>query len=134
MESLMEIAGLLMVLGLTGGPLVGLLFLLNHRDRRESVLRGAVLSEFASPEFRGRIATDVRPALLAGRSVVRVEILGASRDEIWDALMRLALRVPPSIRLVVEGTMDADDPAPFTVETTGRHPLRRPQRPCVATR
>lgn len=134
MESLMGIAGFLMVFGLTSGPLVGLLFLLNRRDRRESALRGAVLSEFASPEFRGRVATDVRSALLAGPSVVRVEILGGSRDEMWEALMRLALRVPPSVRLVVEGTMHGDYPASFTVETTGRDPLRRPQRPCVATR
>lgn len=123
-----------MVFGLAGGPLVGLLVLLNRRDRRESALLGAVLAEFASPEFRGRIATQIRCALLARRSVVRVQMLDGSRDEIWDALMRLARRVPPSVRLVVEGNMDADSPAPFTVETTGRRPLRRLQRPWVATR
>lgn len=119
-----------MVFGLTGSPLVVLLILLNRRDRRESALLGAVLAEFASPEFRGRIATQIRCSLLARRIVVRVQMLDGSRDEIWDALMRLARRVPPSVRLVVEGNMDADSPAPFTVETTGR----RLQRPCVATR
>ena len=134
MDALTQIAGFLMVFGLTGGPLVVLLSLLNCRDRCESVLLGIVLAEFASPEFRGRIATRVRCGLLARRSVVRVQILGGSRDEIWDALVRLARRVPPSVRLVVEGTMDPDFPAPFTVETAGRHPFWRLQRPCVATR
>ncbi|MCI0371569.1 MAG: hypothetical protein L0214_09330 [candidate division NC10 bacterium] len=133
MDALMQIAGLLMLFGVTGGPLVALLVLLNRRDRRESALLGAVLGEFASPEFRGRLATRVRCALLGRGSVVRLHILGGSRDEVWSALTRLALRVPPSVRLVVEGTMDPDPPAPFTLETTGRHPLRCLHRPSVVT-
>jgi hypothetical protein len=132
-DALMQFVGLLMGFGVTAGPLVALLVLQNRRDRRESALLGAVLAEFASPKFRGRLATRVRCALLGRGSVVRMHILGGSRDEVWDALMRLALRVPPSVRLVVEGTMDPDSPAPFTLETTGRRPLRRLHRPSVVT-
>jgi len=58
---------------------------------------------------------------------------GCSRDEIWDAIGRMSRSIPPRVRLVVDGTMDPQVPATFTVEATSALPLCHPSRPSAAT-
>ncbi|MCI0372096.1 MAG: hypothetical protein L0214_12170 [candidate division NC10 bacterium] len=129
----MQLAGLGIFLALTFGPLVALLVLLNVRDRRQSLLLAAVLRQVAFPDYRGRVAAEVRCAMFSRRSVVRFYMLAWSRDEIWDAIARLSRVLSPHVRLVVEGRLDREFPARFTVETTGRHQPCRPCRSSVAT-
>ncbi|HEV8662517.1 MAG TPA: hypothetical protein VGT06_05145, partial [Candidatus Methylomirabilis sp.] len=74
-----------------------------------------------------------RCALFSPRSVVAVDMRACSRDEIWEAVGRLSRRLPPRVRLVVDGTLDPQCPATFTVETTSPLPLRHRSRPSVAT-
>lgn len=133
MEALMPLGGLVAMIGLTYGPVVGLMALLNLRDRRQSRLHGSVLTQFGSLALRGRVAIQTRCALLSPRSVVAVDMRACSRDEIWEAVGRLSRSLPPRVRLVVDGTLDPQLPATFTVEATQPLPLRHPSRPSVAT-
>ena len=133
MLGLMQLGGLLAMIAMTYGPVVGLLGLLNRRDRRESAILGSVLTQFASPNFRGRIAAEVRCALFSRRSVVKVNALACSREEIWDAIARLSRSLPSRVRLVIHATGDPELPAAFTVEIPGRQPGCRPPRTSVAT-
>lgn len=132
MEALRQVGGLLLGIALTYGPVVGLMALLNLRDRRQSRLYTWAPKELASGHLRGRVAIQVRCALFSPRSVVAVDMRACSRDEIWEAVGRLSRRLPPRVRLVVDGTLDPQCPATFTVETTSPLPLRHPSRPSVA--
>jgi hypothetical protein len=129
----MELGRLIMITALACGPLILLMWFLNLRDRRQSLLLAAVLRQFASPDYRGRIAAEVRCAMFWRRGVVRFYMLAWSCDEIWDAITRLSQVLPPHIRLLVEGTVDPQYPFPVTVETRGRHPVSGLPRPSVAT-
>lgn len=131
-QGLTQLGGFILIVALTFGPLVILIELLNRRDRRQSLLLAAVLRQFDSPDYRGRVAAQVRCGIFSGSSVVRVSMLAWSRDEIWDAITRLSQVLPPQIRVVVEGTLDPRSPFPFTVETKGWRPLLTPYRPSVA--
>jgi hypothetical protein len=133
MLGLMQLGGLLVMIAMTYGPVVGLLGLLNRRDRRESAMLGRVLKQFASPNFRGRIAAEVRCAVFSRRSVVKVNALACSREEIWDAIARLSRSLPPRVRLVIHATGDPDFPGALTVETRGRQPSCRSPRATAAT-
>ena len=132
MRGLIQLGGLLVMIAMTYGPVIGLLGLLNRRDRRESAMLGSVLKQFAFPSFRGRIAAEVRCALFSRRSVVKVNALACSRDEIWDAIARLSRSVPSRVRLVIHATGDPELPAAFTVEIPGGQPGCRPPRASVA--
>jgi hypothetical protein len=92
-----------------------------------------VLRQFDSPDYRGRVAAQIRCGIFSPSSVVRVSTLACSRDEIWDAATRLSQVLPPHVQVVVEGTLDSRSPFPFTVETRGRRPLLAPYRPSVAS-
>lgn len=132
-QALMQLGGLVAMIGLTYGPVVVLVALLNRRDRRQSRLLGTVLKELPPREFRGRVAVHVRCALLSRRSVLTLDMRACSPDEIWQAVGRLSRSLPPSVRLVVDGTPDPQCPATFTVEAASPLPLGSPSRPSVAT-
>lgn len=133
MEVLRQVGGLLVGIALSYGPVVGLMTLLNLRDRRQSRLHGSVLTQFGSLALRGRVAIQTRCAVLSPRSLVTVDMRACSRDEIWEAVGRLSQSLPPRVRLVVDGTLDPQLPATFTVEATRPLPLRHPSRLSVAT-
>jgi hypothetical protein len=133
MLALMHLGGLLAMIAMAYGPVVGLLGLLNRRDRRESAILGSVLTQFASPDFRGRIAAEVRCALFSRRAVVTVNALSCSRDEIWNAIARLSRSLPSRVQLVIHPTGDPEFPATFTVEIPASQPGCRPPRASVAT-
>lgn len=121
---------LLLVTLFTVGPVVGLMLLLNARDRRQAALLGTMWS-VAPRDLRDLIAVQVRCALLSGGSVVEVDMRDCARDEIWEALARWCAGLPPGVRLLVSGSMDRGLAASFTVETAGG-PARGCPRPASA--
>lgn len=132
LQGLMQLGGLAGILVLTLGPVVALVELLNLRDRRQLTLLNTVCAQFSAQAVRSDIAVQVHCALFSRRSVVTVDMRACSPDEIWDAIMRLSQRLPPHVRLVVDGTVNRQLPATFTVEATVRPPLCSPSRPSVA--
>jgi hypothetical protein len=105
------------------GPVVSLLTLLNRRDRRASRLRHTVLDQLALPEFRGRVGVHVQCAILSPRCAVIVDLLAGMPHEVWNVFTRMALRLPPRVRLVVHSVPDSGFRRSLALETTiGRLP------------
>ncbi|MBI3028425.1 MAG: hypothetical protein HYY64_02815 [Candidatus Rokubacteria bacterium] len=96
-----------------GGPLIWAMTL-NLRDRREARLLGTVLAELDGRDFRGRVAVKVRAGLLWAPSVVKIHLLCASRQEIWEILGRLSERLSRRVRLEVTGPVGQPLAATFT--------------------
>ncbi|MCI0370456.1 MAG: hypothetical protein L0214_03530 [candidate division NC10 bacterium] len=134
MEALMQVGGFVLMVRMTYGPVVALLGLLNLRDHRQSRLLGSVMQWFPPREFGGRLAVQVRCALLSPRSVVTLDMRACSREEIWQAVARLSRSLPPGVRVLVDGTIDPQCPAPVTLAIPGRRPLARPSHPSAVTR
>jgi hypothetical protein len=134
MEALIQVGGLVLMVGMTYGPVVALLGLLNLRDHRQSRLLGSVMQWFPPREFGGRLAVHVRCALLSRRSVVTLDMRACSREEIWQAVARLSRNRPPAVRALVDGTIDPRFPAPITLAIPGRRPLACPSQPSAVTR
>ncbi len=110
----MEAFGTVLVVMLVlGGPLIWAMAL-NLRDRREARMLGAVLAELSGPDLRGRVAIRVRAGLLGTSSVVKVHLLCASRQEIWEILGRLSGRLSRRVRLEVTGPVERPLAATFT--------------------
>ena len=110
----MEAFGAVLVVMLVlGGPLIWAMAL-NLRDRREARLLSTVLAELSGPDLRGRVAIGVRAGLLGVPSVVKIYLLGASRQEIWEILGRLSERLSRRVRLEVTGPVERPLAATFT--------------------
>jgi hypothetical protein len=115
------------------GPVFVWLILLNLRDRRIAQLRLAVSEPLASAELRGRIAVQVRGAVLSRSSTVIVDALACTHHELWEIFTRVASRLPPCVRLLVHGAVGHQFARRFTLETvTRRLPARRPRASLVA--
>ena len=123
---LMHFAELLVVALFTVGPLIALMLLLNARDRREAALL-ETMWYLAPRDLRPLIAILAHCDLLSRMSVVEVDMWGCARDEIWDAIARWRAGLPPGVRLLVNGSMDRRLATSFTIETTYRPELSRPQ-------
>jgi hypothetical protein len=134
MEGLMQFGGLVLMVGMTYAPVVGLLELLNLRDRRESRLLGTVMKELAARHFSGRIAVRAHCALLSRRSVVRLDMRACWHDEIWLTVARLSRTLPPAARLLVDATVDPQCPAPVTLAVPSQRPFAYPSQPFAVTR
>jgi hypothetical protein len=110
----MEAFGAVLVAMLAlGGPLIWALAL-NLRDRREARLLSTVLAELNGPDLRGRVAVRVRAGLLGTSSMVKVDLLCASQQEIWEILGRLSERLSRPVRLEVTGPVERPLGATFT--------------------
>jgi len=129
----MPIVGLIIGTFMVLGPVMAFIGLLNWRERRESALHTSVLKQFATREIRGRIAIQVRCGLFSRPGIVTVDMWTCSRDEVWDAITRLGRHLPPGARLVVNGSVDPQFPARFTVETEVRASLCRRYRTSTVT-
>lgn len=130
----MEISGLVITVALILSP-VAWAVLLNLRDRRQSALYGTIMKQFVSEDFCGRVAIQIRCALLSRKGVATIDVLYCSQDEIWDVITRLS-RIPtlsPNVSLEMKGAVDRQCLATFIVATTRRQPLRRTSRPSLAT-
>ena len=96
-----------------GGPFMWAMAL-NLRDRREARLLNTVLAELDGRDLRGRVAVKVRSGFLWAPSVVKVHLLCASRQEIWEILGRLSERLSRRVRLEVTGPVERPLAATFT--------------------
>ena len=122
-----------MVVMLTVGTLLGWLALLNRRDRQKNGLLNAVFRQLSSPELRGRIAVQVRSGVLSPRSLVAVDVLAASENEMWKIMARLAERLPYPVRIEVTGQVDPHFVTTMAVETTRGQARLLPSQPCAAS-
>ena len=127
MNALSQFGGLAAVALLTLGPVLGLLLLLNRRDRHRAVLLGLVW-ERAPRDLAASIAVQIRCALFSSRGMVTVEMQACTRDEIWEAVARWSPHLPPRVRLVVKGAMDWGRMTDLTLEASRRRSVSSPPR------
>lgn len=120
----MRFSGLLVTFAVMLGPLAwGML--LNRRDRRRWALHGAMMKQFQSQDYRGRVAIRVYPAWVSRRGVVAIDLLGCARDEILDVMNRLS-RIPclsSKVLVEVKGTAGRLAILTFTVAVTSAESL-----------
>jgi hypothetical protein len=107
-------------------PIWVLLALLNARDRRQAALVELVCAQFPSEWGRSDLAVAARSGLVSRRGSVRVDLGSSSREQAWPAIARLREILPPRVRLVVHGRLDARlERARLTVEALPTSPVRR---------
>ncbi|MEW6264453.1 MAG: hypothetical protein AB1641_15385 [Thermodesulfobacteriota bacterium] len=106
MEPLLMRLGLL-VLGFSTllSPLFFLLVFLKNRDRRETGLREIVFKELNSPALRGLYAARIECSWWSGRTLVALDFHDCLNTLIWDAVMRLSLKLPRQVELMVDGLL-----------------------------
>jgi hypothetical protein len=98
-----EIAGLVLDVMRHFAPVavfIGLMGLLNRRDRRQARLLCFVAGQFPGEVLRSDIVIDAHCALLTSRAVVRVDIYHDGGD-VWPAIERLRQTLPPMVGLAV---------------------------------
>lgn len=128
MKLLADLGGLIAVPLFTLGPVLGLMLLLNDRDRRQKRLLNKVW-QIIPKDLSDRVGIQIRCGLILRRSLVTVEMQDCSREEIWEAIARWPAHLPPKVRLLVNGAVDRRLSARFTVETTRRPLPCSPHRP-----
>ncbi len=108
MEELLTRLGLLFI-GFAGmlGPLILLMGFLRLRERRESILLGAVLKELNSPNLRGLFTVHVNCGLFTRQGMVTIDLQDCSKEQIWETIMQLSARLPLQVQLVVNGMTDS---------------------------
>jgi len=127
----MEVTRIVLGCAIIFGPVVVLLLLLNRRDRHTSQWRDIVLSQLPWHELRGLVGIQVHSGVLTRRSVVRLDMLACTCDQIWDAVLRLSCILPPHVRLAVNGTVDRRMTTTFTLVTRGKCALDHRSDPSV---
>ena len=130
---MVQLGELVLWLGLALSPAFVPILLLNLRDRRESVLLGAVWEQLSSPDLRGRIAVRVRYALLGQRGLVALDMRNCSQEEIWGALTRLAQNLPLHVRVMVDAAVGRQVPVTFALDGADRPSLARSPRRLLPT-
>jgi len=96
-----QLGVLAVVCVLLGGPWAALAMLLNFRDRREDRLLGMAATKLS--RMGGTVAVRVRCAAFWPTGVVRLNMWLCTPQEMWDTSLRVLERLPPGVRLVVEG-------------------------------
>jgi hypothetical protein len=115
------------------GPVLVWLILVNLRDRRASRLRLTVSEELASADLRGRIAVQVRCAVVLQSDTVIVDVLACTHHEVWGIFTRVASRLPPRVRFLIHGAVGRQFTWRLSLEImTGCLPARRPRVSVVA--
>jgi hypothetical protein len=87
--------------------LIGLVVLLNRRDRRQARLLSSAARQFSGEVLRSDIVIDARCALLTKWAEVRVDI-AHDGGEVWPAIERLRQTLPPMVALAVRGAARPD--------------------------
>ena len=126
----MQFAAVFGFFALTLGPILGLMLLLNARDRRHDRLLGQML-DLTPRDLHDRISIEVRSSAFSRRSVTAVDMCSCSREETWRAIGRWSANLPPTVRLQVNGRVDRGVPARFIVETARRGAPCCPPTPSV---
>ena len=91
---------------------------LARRDRRHLALSTIVLQQLNVPELRGLFAVSVR-ARPFGRDCVSVDLWSCSRDQLWDVMERLSLRLPATVRFEVNGLIDSRTRSDWRMSSAG---------------
>jgi hypothetical protein len=84
------------------GPVVLLIAFLRIRELREDSLSTRVLKELNSPNLRGMYSMEVKSRLF-GVDTVKVDLRSCSREQVWDLMERLSVRLPAHVRVDVNG-------------------------------
>jgi hypothetical protein len=87
------------------GPVVLLLVIMNYRERRESALAAAVLLELNRPELRGLFSLRINSRPL-WPDTVQIDLWEYSRERVWSVIEALSVKLPPRVRLEVNGITD----------------------------
>jgi hypothetical protein len=127
----LQLAAVLGFFAMTLGPILGLMLLLNARDRRQDRLLGLML-DLTPRDLQDRISIEIRSSAFSRRSVAAVDMCPCSREEMWRAIGRWSANLPPAVRLQVNGRVDQGVPARLTVETARRGAPCCPPTPSVA--
>ena len=101
-----EIGSFGLSLALGGGPLavlIGLIALLNRRDRRRARLLALAARPLTGEAVRGDIALEADCPLLAGGAVVRVDMGQLEGGVARQVVEHLRQTLPPVVRLAVDG-------------------------------
>ena len=104
-----SLAALAIVCLATAGPVVGLMLLLNVRDRRRAKLLDTMWS-LAPRHLRHHMVIQARVSVLPRRSLITVDMRDCERSDIWDAFARWATGLPPGVRLHVYGGFEPGVP------------------------
>jgi hypothetical protein len=104
------------------GPLALLLLFLHVRDQRESMLVTTVLAELNLPHLRGLSTVKVRSWPLWADMVV-VDLWNCSRDQVWDVMETVANKLPPRVRLEVNGITDCRVRSTWKLTVMRTHPF-----------
>lgn len=84
------------------GPVVLLIAFLRIRELREDSLSTRVLQELNSPNLRGLYSMEVKSRPF-GVDTVIVDLRSCSREQVWDLMERLSVRLPAHVRVEVNG-------------------------------
>jgi hypothetical protein len=101
------------------GPIAFLMAFQRVRDRRESALTLAVLRELSTPELRGLYSVTIANRSIGKDSVV-IDLLGCSREQVWDVMEKLSAKLPSDVRVVVNGLSDDRSRSAWTLTATRR--------------
>jgi hypothetical protein len=126
---LVRVTELLLFLGATLGPILGLLLLLNRRDRRQAALRRQV-ERLSAWDLRDFVGIEVRCPILLGRDIVAVDMRSCSWEEVRHAVDRWTCTLSPGVRLLVEAKVNQGIPALVAVESALRQPPGLRPHPC----
>ena len=132
-EKLLTLGMSLVMLGLTISSPALWLVLLNRRDRRQAAIRSTILDQMGSRDLRGRVAVQVCYGLLSHRSVVTVNVLATSRNEVWEILTRLARHISRHVRPEVTAVTERECLATFTLDAAAPKRLPATPKPALAT-
>ncbi len=101
------------------GPIVFVMALRRVRDRREAALTLAVLRELNTPELRGLYSINVASRSM-GKGSVAIDLLDGSREQAWDVMEKLSAKLPPHVRVEVNGIRDGRLRSAWTLTATRR--------------
>lgn len=99
------------------GPIAFLMTILRKRDRREAALALTVLRELNTPELRGMYSVNVASRSL-GRDSVAIDLLTCSREQVWDVMEKLSAKLPPRVRVEVNGLSSGRLESAWTLTAT----------------
>jgi hypothetical protein len=128
-DTLLHLIESLLFLGATLGPILGLLLLLNRRDRRRAELRRRA-EDLIARDLRDFVGIEVRCPVIFGRDVVAVDMQSCSWEEVQHAVDRWAGALSPRVRLLIEGKVNQGVPALVAVEWHVRQPPAPTPHPC----
>ncbi len=117
-ELMISLFKLIMGFTLIAAPLICLISLLHVKDHRKSTIEGIVGKELNYPDLRGLVAVNTRYALLS-KCTVELDMRACSNEQIWDVIDRLRVKLPSTVRLVVNGIPARSPRTIFSLEIIG---------------